>query len=83
MLAAIEFDDQPRLSATEIRHVGADALLPHEFEPGETTLSETIPETALGLGLIVPKPLVKHPPLVVRGAHPAHPFRAASSPGSA
>jgi hypothetical protein len=69
MLAAVGLDDQPRLAAAEIRHVGADALLPDELESGETTVAETKPEAAFGLGLVVPKPFAKLTPLVVRGAH--------------
>jgi len=46
MLAAVEFDDQPRRDAAEIGKVGTNAVLPAEFESATALGSEVAPATS-------------------------------------
>lgn len=52
VLAAVEFDDQHRLLAQEVREIGADRDLAFEFEAAEPAVADARPESSLGIGLV-------------------------------
>jgi hypothetical protein len=52
MLPAVELDYQPCFEAHEIDDIGADDLLPPEFEAEELTVAQMLPEQSLSIGLL-------------------------------
>src|SRR5262245_8974511 len=55
MLAAVKFYDQLFLETNEIGYIRTHRLLTAEFESGEATVAQGIPELTLDIGLIAPK----------------------------
>jgi hypothetical protein len=50
MLAAIDFDDQPRLDGSEVDYVGQDRMLSPEWPSLKTMRAQMCPEPLLGFG---------------------------------
>ena len=55
MLATVQFDDQLRRQAGEVRHIGTHRVLAAEPEPGELLSAQVEPEGFLGIGRIAPQ----------------------------
>jgi len=49
MLAAVQLDDNGGFQANEIADVGADLMLPSEFETVQLTAAQSTPEKAFSL----------------------------------
>ena len=54
MLAAVDFDDQPRLEADEVEDVAVERHLALEFQAFELLVAESLPQDVLGLGRVGP-----------------------------
>jgi hypothetical protein len=72
MLPAVELDYQPCFEAHEIDDIGADDLLPPEFEAEELTVAQMLPEQSLSIGLLDTQSAraVSSLPKIVRSPHP-------------
>ncbi len=55
MLPAVKLDDEPFFHTNKIHDIRRDRILSPELESTEFTGSQTLPEFALGVGLILPQ----------------------------
>ena len=53
MRCAIHFQNQLAFPASKVGHIGANRKLTHKFESREPAISDDLPETPFGLGVIL------------------------------
>jgi hypothetical protein len=54
VLAAIGFDDEPALNASEVGDEWPDCSLPAKLESAKIAISEMVPKLLLGVGRVTP-----------------------------
>jgi len=77
MLPAINFDDDPPVSAYEVDDIPSDRLLPDEFEPAQLAGTQSVPQQQFGARRVVTQPPRTQGSTSVRTAH-----RLTPSPGT-
>jgi hypothetical protein len=50
VLASVDFDNQPRLSASEVGEIRPDRRLSYKFGVNQTAIAQAMPKPALGFG---------------------------------